>query len=329
MKQMTLEEWMIRWLEEHRPFVKESTYGNYSALVHNYIIPKLGTIPLQELNEQCLQEFTLNLLTHGSIRCDGGLSEKTVHDIWNVLKEALRKAYRQKLIDSADFKVSFPSSCTKRSVAVLSDHEFERLSSYLASHSTARNLGVLLALYTGMRIGEVCALKWENIDLEEGLIHVQHTLQRIYVKRQYERNLSYVTRTPPKSRSSIRSIPIASGMTNLLLGFYEQNQLCADDYLLTCSDRYIEPRNFENYYKKLLLHIGITNIRFHGLRHTFATRLIGQGADYKIVSELLGHKSVTTTLHLYVHPQISQKRRCIELLDSRISISSETTRSSI
>lgn len=316
MNQMTLEEWIVLWLENHKPFVKESTYGNYSALIHNYIIPQIGGKRLWELDEQCLQEFTLYLLMDGSKRHNGGLSEKTVHDVWNVLKESLRKAHRQKRIDSADFKVSFPTSRTKRNVTVLSDHDFDSLSAYLFQHSDPRNLGILIALYTGMRIGEICALKWENINLEERLIHVQSTLQRIYIKNPDHQNISYVTVTSPKSSASIRSIPITSSLTEILTCFYEQERkrLCADDYLLTGSQQYIEPRCYENYYKKILKHAGIADIRFHSLRHTFATRLIAQGADYKIVSELLGHQSVTTTLHLYVHPQISQKRQCVELL---------------
>lgn len=314
MNQMTLEEWMILWLEDHRPFIKESTYGNYSAIIHNYIIPLLGRKRLWELDEQCLQEFALYLLSSGSKRHRGGLSEKTAHDVWNVLKESLRKAHRQKKIDSSDFKVSFPSSRAKRNVTVLSDHDFDLLSAYLFRHGDPRDLGILIALYTGMRIGEICALKWENIDLEERLIHVRYTLQRIYIKKQNNQNASYVTMTSPKSLASIRSIPLAMELSGFLNCFYEQNGICADDYLLTGSARYIEPRSYENYYKKILKHAGISDIRFHALRHTFATRLIEHGADYKIVSELLGHRSVTTTLHLYVHPQLAQKRKCVELL---------------
>lgn len=314
MNQMTLEEWMILWLEDHRLFIKESTYGNYSTIIHNYIIPLLGKKQLWELDEQCLQEFTLFLLSNGSKRHSGGLSEKTVHDVWNVLKESLRKAHRQKRIDSSDFKVSFPSSRTKRNVAVLSDHDFNLLSEYLFSHNDSRNLGILLALYTGMRIGEICALKWENINLEERLIHVQYTLQRIYIKNQNNQNVSYVTTTSPKSLASIRSIPLTVNLAEFLNCYYKRNRICANDYLLTCSAQYIEPRSYENYYKKILKRVGISAIRFHALRHTFATRLIAHGADYKIVSELLGHRSVTTTLHLYVHPQLVQKRKCVELL---------------
>lgn len=314
MNQMTLEEWIVLWLEDHKPFVKESTYGNYSALIHNYIIPFLGKKQLGELDEQCLQDFTLALLSHGSKRNQGGLSEKTVHDVWNVLKESLRKAHRQKRIDSSDFKVSFPVSYTKRTAAILSDHDFDALSAYLYRHNNPRNLGMLIALYTGMRIGEICALKWANIDLKERLVHVRYTLQRIYIKNGNDQNTSYVTMTSPKSLASIRSIPLTANLTALLRCFYEQNKISEDDYLLTCSTQYIEPRSYENYYKKILKQAGIADIRFHGLRHTFATRLIEQGADHKIVSELLGHQSVTTTLHLYVHPQIMQKRRCVEML---------------
>lgn len=216
MNQMTLEEWIVLWLENHKPFIKESTYGNYSALIHNYIIPQLGSKRLLELDEQCRQEFTLYLLSDGSKRHKGGLSEKTVHDVWNVLKESLRKAHRQKRIDSADFKVSFPTSHTKRNVTVLSNHDFDSLSAYLFQHSDSRNLGILIALYTGMRIGEICALKWKNINLEERLIHVQSTLQRIYIKNPDHQNISYVTVTSPKSFASIRSIPITSSLAEFL-----------------------------------------------------------------------------------------------------------------
>ena len=177
-------------------------------------------------------------------------------------------------------------------------------------HLDCETLGYAISLCTGMRIGELCALKWEDIDLANRLIYINKTLQRIYLKTEVGKGVTKIVITTPKSEKSVRNVPISNALLELL----EQMGKQRGKYVLTGTTSYIEPRVYREHYQKFVEQHGIQPIKFHALRHTFATRCIENGADYKIVSELLGHSSVNLTLNLYVHPNLEDKRRCVELL---------------
>lgn len=172
-------------------------------------------------------------------------------------------------------------------------------------------LGYVVSIYTGIRIGELCALRWEDIDMTNKVIRINKTLQRIYIKSSVGGGKTKIIITPPKSTKSIRVVPISKIVYELLTKMRPNN---GDFYLLTGKLKYIEPRLYRKHYYKFLREHGLRIINFHGLRHTFATRCIETGADYKIVSELLGHSSIALTLNLYVHPHLEDKRRCVELI---------------
>lgn len=176
---------------------------------------------------------------------------------------------------------------------------------------TLRNAGILLALSTGIRIGELCALRWKEIDIEERTINVERTLQRIYVK---ENGLvsSQIIISAPKSKKSIRTIPISEKMAEILKIFKSNDR----SYFLTGKeDRFIEPRAYREYYNRLMSRNHMRFVSFHGLRHTFATRCIDAGCDCKTLSEILGHADVGTTMQLYVHSSLDKKRNCIEKVE--------------
>lgn len=283
------------WLSNQKKYLKYSTYTNYFNIVHNQIMPKLGHYDIDELKEEILQNFILEQLEHGRVDQKGGISHKYAKDIITVLK----------LTINHDFKIYLPYERPKE-VEIFDKENQITLINHLQSNITHKNFGILLCIHTGIRIGELCALKWGDINLTSKLLNINKTMIRTYTKE----DGSKLQITPPKTRSSLRTIPLNSWImqyANLLQG----ND---DNYILTNKERYIEPNKYRLYYNKLLKQLDLPHLKFHSLRHTFATRCIECGCDYKSLSELLGHSNVSITMNIYVHPQMELKRKCVELL---------------
>ena len=170
-----------------------------------------------------------------------------------------------------------------------------------------------MALYTGIRIGEICALKWKDINFKNNTIIINKTLQRIYIKEQ-NKNTSKIIISSPKTKNGMREIPISKQITKYLLNIKTDD----NDYIITGTIKYIEPRSYRTYFNKLLNKLNIRKVNFHVLRNTFATNCIIAGIDCKTVSELLGHSSVNITLNLYVHPKIEEKMKCINIISKNL-----------
>ena len=185
---------------------------------------------------------------------------------------------------------------------------------HLIENSNSQNIGILLALCTGMRIGEVCALRWEDVDFIHRVIYVRYTVGRIYncKLRMTEKIFS-----SPKTKDSFREIPISK---QLFLALKEVRKISVTPFVVGNSEQSKEPRAYRDYFSRLLTRLEIPKITFHGLRHTFATRCIESQCDYKTVSTLLGHSNITTTLNLYVHPNLNQKKRCIERMTNVLNL---------
>lgn len=204
--------------------------------------------------------------------------------------------------------VDFPTNHSKNHIEVFTTADHKKAMNYIKEHLTFRNLGVLICLSTGMRIGEVCALKWSDIDLTDQVIRINRTIQRIYVIEGGKRRTELILDTP-KTKNSIRDIPLTKDLLVIIKAF---SKIVNPEYfVLTNEEKPTEPRTYRSYYKNLMDKIGLPVIKFHGLRHSFATRCIENKADYKTVSVLLGHSNITTTLNLYVHPNAEQKRNVI------------------
>jgi integrase len=180
---------------------------------------------------------------------------------------------------------------------------------YIQGHFTFRNLGVYICLSSGIRIGEICALKWEDIDTDNGVIHVRRTIQRIYTIENGIRKTELLIDTP-KTKNSLREIPLSKELLRMLKPI--KKVVNSSFFVLTNDIKPTEPRTYRTYYDKLMKELEIPRIKFHGLRHSFATRCIESKCDYKTVSVLLGHSNISTTLNLYVHPNMEQKKKAIE-----------------
>jgi integrase len=240
-----------------------------------------------------------------------GLSQKTVRDILVVLKMILRYGAKHGLMEAHQIDIVFPTEREKNDVEVLTLTNQRQLMTYVKEHFTFLNLGIFICLNAGLRIGEVCALQWDDIDVASGVIRVNKTIQRIYLVDGEEKYTELIV-DKPKTKNSIREVPMTRDLLALVRPL--KKIVRGDFYVLTNAATPTEPRTYRCYFNKLQQQLGLPKMRFHGLRHSFATRCIESKCDYKTVSVLLGHSNISTTLNLYVHPNLEQKRKCIDTM---------------
>ena len=308
-KKIFYKDWIYSWLIEKKDYIKESTYANYSNNIFNHIIPNLGDYTLSELNHKIIQDFLLELSKNGKKNGSGGLSEKTIKDITIIIKGSIKKGINEDKIKHIELTFNYPKENKDKSIYILTKHEQNKLTDYVLNNLTSRNIGILLSLYSGIRIGELCALQWKDIDFKNNKLIISKTVQRIYIKDK-DKNTSKVIITSPKTKNANREIPINKDFIEILKKIKSDNEY----YILSNGEKYIEPRTYRKNFNKVLKGNKIKHFNFHSLRHTFATNCITLGCDYKTVSELLGHANVNITLNLYVHPRYSQKKKCIDLV---------------
>ena len=301
-----------QWLEDLRTIRKKSTIAKYKGQLQKYIIPNFGNLCINKITNSDLVNFSRKLLSGETSKA---LSPRTVADILSRMKSIRKFALLQgyNVGYTSDF-MSIPQN--KRNIRVLTTQEQERLINYLNTKLDAINLGLLLCLSTGLRIGELCALKWDDISISEGELHVRRTMQRLQNLDQTQVTKTYIEIGEPKSKCSIRTIPLPDSILSLL------KTVCVKGaYLLTGQKSYfIEPRTMENRFKRVLKECGIEKANFHSLRHTFATRCVEVGFDIKSLSEILGHANVNITLNRYVHPTMKLKRKNMNKLSELFAV---------
>ena len=296
----TIREIAAAWKEYKRPYVKQSTMAAYVLILENHILPTFGED--NSLPEQSVQAFVLH-------KIESGLSTKSVKDILIVLKMVMKFGVKKEWMTYYEWDIKYPPSSESKVLDVLSVTNHRKILSHIQSHFTFMGLGIYISLSTGLRIGEICALKWSDINVTDGILTVNRTIERIYIIEGEKKHTELVINTP-KTKNSCRDIP----MNKELLGMLKPLKKVVNDdyYILTNDERPTEPRTYRNYYKRLMEKLDIPKLKYHGLRHSFATRCIEVGCDYKTVSVLLGHSNISTTLNLYVHPNMEQKKRCID-----------------
>ncbi|EFK36982.1 Integrase [Chryseobacterium gleum] len=299
-EQKQLSEVIDLWKIDKKQYVKKSSFSAYTLLIENHLLPNFGNkIAIEEAD---VQSFVFQKL-------ETGLSHKTIKDILIVLKMILKFGAKNKWLQYTPFDIQFPTEREKHNIEVLTKTDQKKIMNYIQEHFTFRNLGVYICLSAGMRIGEVCALTWEDIDTDNGIISINRTIQRIYVIEDGTRRTELILDTP-KTKNSIREIPISKDLLRILKPFKKiVNQ---SFFVLTNDAKPTEPRTYRSYYKNLMKELKMPELKFHGLRHSFATRCIESNCDYKTVSVLLGHSNISTTLNLYVHPNMEQKKKAIE-----------------
>ena len=292
------------WLNMKKATLKISSINKYQSLIENHIIPDLGHIKISELDEQVMYNFLENQKKKGNQKNDGMLSTSSLRTILYILNASVKYAALRNMMPF--FSIHLTGTGKDASlIQTLDMKEEERLDYYLSTHISRRNLGIMLSLYCGLRLGEVCALKWEDIDLNNSLLHVQRTVQRVTDKDGNKKTKIHVGL--PKSQSSERSIPVPDFLLPIIVELAKEDR--NEAYILTGSiNKPMEPRTFQYYYQNILKLVEIKKTKYHTLRHTFATNCIVLGFDVKSLSEILGHSNVSITLNKYVHPSLQQKK---------------------
>lgn len=299
---MLYSDWLQIWLKDKRNYIKESTYANYSTITHSYITPAFIDYQLTDITEQLVQQKALDWIQKGGLSCS------TVKNIVMIIKSSLRAAQKADLATPKIIDILYPKTYKDTTPKVLTKNDQAKLVQSAYLNLNTKSAGILLALSTGMRIGELCGLQWGDIDFANQTISVQRTIQRIYDPG--AKTKTRIIIGEPKTMSSRRTVPLSTTILPILHRLKSHQN---SDYLLTGASTFIEPRTYREYFSTLLKKSDVEHINFHSLRHTFATRLIENGADYKTVSTILGHSSINMTLNLYVHPQLSHQRNAVEM----------------
>lgn len=299
MNKKTIREIAEAWKEYKRPYVKQSTMAAYVLILENHVVPEFGDN--DSLHEHEVQAFVLK-------KIERGLSVKSVKDILIVLKMVMKFGVKNEWMNHHEWDIKYPANNMPKELEVLSVANHRKILDYVQHNFTFMSLGIYISLSTGLRIGEICALKWSDINVADGTITVQRTIERIYVVEGEKKHTQLVINTP-KTVNSCREIPMSKELLAMVKPM--KKVVNGDFYVLTNEDKPTEPRTYRNYYNRLMEKLDIPKLKYHGLRHSFATRCIEAGCDYKTVSVLLGHSNISTTLNLYVHPNMEQKKRCI------------------
>lgn len=300
-KSKTYNDVLYEWLEYKKNDVKESTYLKYLILINTYINDLLGNIKFKKLKNDDIKNFFKN-------ETISNLSDSLKNNIFIILNASinygLNKKYRKKLVIE---KIQFKK--IKNEVTYFTKKEEELLVNYLTNNMNLRNLIILLALFSGLRIGEICALRWSDVDFINNTIIINKTAQRIKDIDETSNSKTKLIVDKPKTTSSIRIVPIPEILVSILKEFKQEK----DCYIFT-NDTLIpkDPRAVEKYFASVLKKVGIKQLNFHSLRHTFATRLREQKVDIKVISELLGHSDWKITQSIYVHASLDYKRDSVD-----------------
>lgn len=282
--------WAEQYLKSQAENLKIGTYNIYKRYIKNHIKPFFGNTALRKMNSEIVQAFVNSL---------SGLAPSTVKGIFSFLRETLKKANKENYIAPIWLDIELPKA-KRHEVEVFSREEQKRIESSLNIEENPNDIGILICLYTGLRIGEVCGLKWKDIDFKNGNMYVNRTVQRVTIDGK-----SVLRELPPKSETSRRKIPIPSCLLDKLKTVRKPRQSA---YVLHTDYHMMDTRTFQYQYKKTLERAGVRYANAHTLRHTFSVRALELGFDIKTLSEILGHADATITLRIYAHSHDEHKR---------------------
>lgn len=299
-----------QWLRDVRFSVKESTFARYHRTVENFLLPRFGALDVSEVERFRINAFTEHLLVCGGLR-GGPLSPKTVSDILYVLKAIICFGEAEGMVFGNIAGIRYPQR-SKQNVKIIDKNARARLERELMNAEDSTGIGVLFALFAGMRIGEICGLRWGDVDLKRRTVSVERTVERIANLDPDDMRRTKLIISKPKTESSRRVIPLPRFLAEQLKT--ARGDRDGELFILSDSLQPAEPSCLYRRYQTMMRRHGIEGYSFHALRHTFATRCVEKGFDTKSLSEILGHSSISTTLTFYVHPTLEQKRAQMERL---------------
>lgn len=300
-KPITLNELIYSWLCYGKIKNKKSTCDKYSYIIEKHIKIGIGETRLRDLTSIQVNQFLNTKLKR--------YSASYVKTMAIILKSSIDFGHNERISELANIQVNMPTLSRKK-VAILDLDEQQQLETYINDNKSLTALGIMLSLYAGLRIGEVCALRWKNVDFKNRIIAVDSTVVRI--KNESDNKWVYKI-GPPKTTHSKRDIPITNNLYCLLAAEFKSQK---SPYIVSDSENFLNIRTFEYRYHKLLDEANLYPHNFHTFRHTFATRCIESGVDIKTLSEVLGHSSVSFTLNTYVHPSFQEKSMQLEKLNN-------------
>lgn len=312
-----LKDFLTFWFYEvEKNSVRPSTAGTFYELIFRHIVPQLGEYRMSEINLFLLQSFFNQKYEKGRLDQRGGLSYQTISSIHTVLNSALNYAKSNGILLRNDCtSVRLPKKEWGK-VKVFSKAEQKQIEHAALQSKNPNRVGIILCLYTGIRIGELCALHIEDVDIGNQMLHVQRTLERIKcLDNSGRKTILYEGR--PKSHASIRDIPLPGFLIAYIQNYLNKDRKTAlpdETFICGKSGKPIEPRVYQKYFKSILRKAEVTNANFHCLRHTFATRALEAGVDPKTLSELLGHSNPSITMNIYAHSLAEHKIEAMELL---------------
>ena len=290
----------LRWEAGKTGFVKDTTLAADSVIIRAHLQPRFRR--LADVTPESFQEMV-------NKKFQEGLSVNSVKAIILVLKMIIRYCEDEGWMEPKVYRLKMPPRRRTTEPQVLPVRDEKALLAWLHNHPTPYNVGLLICVYCGLRIGEVCALRWSDFDMDEQIIHVRRAVHRIYLVDQIPRR-SVLAIGPPKTADSWRDVPVATRLARSVEKGCPKGK--DDSYLLTGNNFPADPQNFRNNFKRVCRRLGIPVRKVHSLRHTFATRCIESQCDFKTLSSILGHSDVSTTLNIYVHPDMNQKRKVVE-----------------
>lgn len=305
------EDVLTLWLKANQLKVKGATQTKYSYMIEKHINPLLGKKRISTLTVPIVNDFLLDKLNNGRLDGTGGLSQSYVKTMAIIIESALNYAVAEGYCQPLRNQIIKPS-LVKKEMQILSLSAQQHFEALAVNDIDETITGIFIALYTGLRIGEVCALSWDDIDLDNQIIHVRHTISRIQIYNGTSHETVLILDVP-KTKASIRDIPISPLLLPILI--YMKGQ-AVSNFVISTHQSFTSTRTFDYRYKKVFQNFGLPEINFHSLRHTFATRCVEVGVDVKSLSQMLGHSNVATTLNTYVHPSMDTMRVQIEKLQT-------------
>ncbi len=294
---MKYQDWLDGWLENYvKPTSKVRTHTRYGETIRTHISPRIGNLELSELSPYVLQCFVTELLNTGNLRTGKGLSPSSVNVIITIVQNSLKNAYSLGLADEyvAD-RIKRPKPQQKK------------IEQYIMSSERTRLYGVVICLYTGLRLGELLALEWGDIDFERAEVYITKTCHDGKDENGVFRRITGA----PKTESSIRTIPLPKQLIPILKKLKRKSQ---STYVVSNGEKLVAYRSYQKSFETLLKRLELPHRGFHALRHTFATRAIECGMDVKTLSEILGHKNPIVTLNKYAHSLTKHKKEMMNLV---------------
>lgn len=295
------------WFASVKLNLKKSTIHKYEYLITKHILPDLGDKYVTKLDANTVNSFAEEKLERGSLNSSKGLSKSYVRTMMLIVSAALDYAAQEGWCKSVSSKIYKPSP-DKKDLQILSDLDQRYLEKKIVDNLSVTSVGILITLKTGLRIGEICALKWEDFDFTNNILYVRSTVSRI---KNPVGNGTILIIDTPKTNSSLRAIPFSNDLKDILIQLKCKSTSC---YVVSDKKDFLSTRTFEYRYHKFMKQNKLPNLNYHALRHSFATRCIEYGVDVKSLSEILGHSNVSITLNTYVHSSMNLKRAQLEKL---------------